>query len=263
MTSAEVATDKPELPRLSLPRQRSRTIGFWISLAVHAAIVALLWSRRDLLMPTPRPGDPGFTLGGGGGGGGGGGERATYIIALPPPPPQAAAPTPVPPVVTPPREEIPVAKPVVAPLAPPDTVPTQVAAATPGQGTAAGTAGDSGSGGGTGGGRGTGSGTGAGPGSGSGTGGEGGNVRPPELKGLVLPFGTPPRDLRGKVIKVTFAITADGRVERFDTDPVIEDRGYYRKFSEVVLAFRFRPARGPDGQPVAVVFPMEFTLPTQ
>ena len=40
-------------------------------------------------------------------------------------------------------------------------------------------------------------------------------------------------------------------------------RGYYRKFAEIVLGFRFRPARGPDGQPVAVVFPMEFTLPTQ
>ncbi len=262
MTSAEVATDKPELPRLSLPRQRSRTAGFWISLAVHAAIVALLWSRRDLLIATPRAGDPRFgNLGGGGGGGGG--ERATYIIALPPPPPQAAAPVVVPPVVTPPREATPVAQPVVTPLAPPDTVPTQVAAATPGQGTAPGTAGDSGSGGGTGGGRGPGTGTGVGPGSGGGAGGEGGSVRPPELKGLVLPFGTPPRDLRGKVIKVTFAITADGRVDRFDTDPVIEDRGYYRKFSEVVLAFRFRPARGPDGQPVAVVFPMEFTLPTQ
>ena len=74
---------------------------------------------------------------------------------------------------------------------------------------------------------------------------------------------TPPRELRGKTIKVTFAITTDGRVERFDTDPVITNRGYYQKFSEVVLGFRFRPARGPDGQPVAVVFPMEFTLPTQ
>lgn len=263
MTSVEAVTHKPELPRLSLPRQRWRSTGFWVSLGFHVVLIALLWNRRGLLVPTPRPGDSRFGDLGGGGGGGGGGERATYIIALPPAsPPPAAVPTPVPPVVAPPKVEAKVAPPVSAPVAP-DTVAPRTASAAPGTG--AGSAADGGAGGGTGGGQGPGTGGGAGPGSGSGTGpgGQGGNIRPPELRGLAIPFSTPPRELRGKTIKVTFAITTDGRVERFDTDPVITNRGYYQKFSEVVLGFRFRPARGPDGQPVAVVFPMEFTLPTQ
>ena len=263
MTSAEAATTKPDLPHLSLPRHRARSTGFWVSLAVHAALLALVWTRRDLLIPTPRPGDPRFGPLGGGGGGGGGGDEATYIIALPPvSPPTPAVTTPVPPpVVTPPKAETPVPQPVPAAVVK-DTVPTtQTASATPG----AGAGGDKGAGPGTGGGSGGGQGGGVGPGVGPGTGsgGEGGSIRPPELRGLAIPFSTPPRELRGKTVKVTFAITTDGRVERFETDPVITDRGYYQKFAEIVLGFRFRPARGPDGQPVAVVFPMEFTLPTQ
>lgn len=263
MTSAEAATTKPDLPHLSLPRPRTRSTGFWVSLAVHAALLALVWTRRDLLIPTPRPGDPRFGPLGGGGGGGGGGQEATYIIALPPvSPPTPAVKTPVPPpVVTPPKTETPVAQPV-PPAVARDTVPAaRTASAAPG----AGAGGDKGAGPGTGGGSGGGQGGGVGPGAGPGTGsgGEGGSVRPPELRGLAIPFSTPPRELRGKTVKVTFAITTDGRVERFDTDPVITDRGYYKKFADIVLGFRFRPARGPDGQPVAVVFPMEFTLPTQ
>ena len=266
MTSAEAATTRPDLPHLLLPHHRARSTGFWVSLAVHAALLALVWTRHDLLIPTPRPGDPRFgNLGGGGGGGGGGGQEATYIIALPPvPPPTPAATTPVPlPVVTPPKAETPVPQPVLPPVAQ-DTVPAaQIASATPGAGAGGAKGTGPGTGGGSGGGSGGGQGGGVGPGAGPGTGGEGGNIRPPELRGLAIPFSTPPRELRGKTVKVTFAITTDGRVERFETDPVITDRGYYRKFSEIVLGFRFRPARGPDGQPVAVVFPMEFTLPTQ
>ena len=265
MTSAEAATTRPDLPHLSLPRRRARSTGFWVSLAVHAALLALVWTRHDLLIPTARPGDPRFgDLGDGGGGGGGGGPEATYIIALPPvPPPTPAATTPVPPpVVTPPRTETPVPQPVPPAVVAQDTVPAaQTASATPGAGAGGAKGIGPGSGGGSGGGQGGGVGPGAGPGTGSG--GEGGSIRPPELRGLAIPFSTPPRELRGKTVKVTFAITTDGRVERFETDPVITNRGYYRKFAEIVLGFRFRPARGPDGQPVAVVFPMEFTLPTQ
>jgi hypothetical protein len=106
-------------------------------------------------------------------------------------------------------------------------------------------------------------GPGNGPGSGNGAGGEGGGIRPPELRGLAIPFSTPPKELRGKEVKVTFAVTADGRVDRFETDPVITNRGYYQKFAEAALGYRFRPARGPDGQPVAAVLVMYFTLPTQ
>ena len=262
MTSAEAATTRPELPHLSMPRQRTRSTGFWVSLAVHAALIALLWSRRDLLMPTPRAGDPQFGALGGGGGGGGGGQRVTYIIALPPAsPPAAAVPVPVPPVVTPPKADVPAPSPLPVAAAA-DTVARAPAGDTAGQGTpgAGSTPGSGGgAGGGTGGGQGSGNGTGIGPGTG---GGEGGGIRPPELRGLALPFGTPPKELRGKELKVTFAVTADGRVERFETDPVITDRGYYQKFSEAALGYRFRPARRPDGQLVAAVLVMYFTLPT-
>jgi len=263
MTSAEAATPRPDLPHLSLPRQRTRSTGFWVSLGVHVAILALLWSRRDLLLPTLRPGDPRFGNLGGGGGGGGGGEGATYIIALPPePPPAAEAPTVVPPVVAPPKVETPVPKPAPVTVAP-DTTAPKAASTTPGEGNSPGKGSDAGAGGGTGGGQGPGTGAGKGPGSGSGAGGEGGTIRPPELRGLAIPFSTPPKELRGKEVKVTFAVTADGRVERFETDPVISNRGYYAKFAEAAMGYRFRPARGPDGQSVAAVLVMYFTLPTQ
>lgn len=263
MTSAEAATTRPELPHLSMPRQRTRSTGFWVSLAVHAALVALLWTRRDLLVPTPRPGDPRFGNLGGGGGGGGGGERVAYIIALPPaPPPVAVAPAVVPPVVTPPKADVPVVTPAPVTVTP-DTVATRTVSSTPGAGASAGAGNTPGSGGGSGGGQGTGVGPGNGPGSGNGAGGEGGGIRPPELRGLAIPFSTPPKELRGREVKVTFAVTADGRVDRFETDPVITNRGYYQKFAEAALGYRFRPARGPDGQPVAAVLVMYFTLPTQ
>ena len=84
-------------------------------------------------------------------------------------------------------------------------------------------------------------------------------IRPPELRGLALPFGKPPKELRGKTITVLFSITTDGRVDHFETQPEITDRGFYKKFSEVVMGYRFKPARGPDGQPVAVVFPISST----
>jgi len=261
MTSVEAATTRPELPHLSMPRQRTRSTGFWVSLAVHAALIALLWSRRDLLVPTPRPGDPRFGDLGGGGGGGGGGERVTYIIALPPvSPPAAAVPTPVPPVVTPPKAAVPVLSPQPAATAV-DTL-ARAPSDTTGQGTSAGAGSTPGSGGGTGGGSNGGQGSGTGTGNGPGSGGEGGSIRPPDPRGLSFPFGTPPKELRGKELKVTFAVTADGRVERFETDPVITDRGYYQKFSEAALGYRFRPARRPDGQAVAAVLVMYFTLPT-
>jgi TonB family protein len=53
--------------------------------------------------------------------------------------------------------------------------------------------------------------------------------------------------MRGRSVTVTFWIGTDGRVERVSLDPPIDDRGFQRKFIEVMRNYRFRPARGPDG----------------
>jgi protein TonB len=126
-----------------------------------------------------------------------------------------------------------------------------------GPGTGPGTGG--GAGGGTGAGLGPGDGSGAGPGTGGGS--EGGGFRPPELRDLAFPFDNPPKELRGASLNVTFWVRVDGRVERYQVDPQINDRDYARKFDEVIRAFRFIPARGPDGARVAGTTTVTFTLP--
>ncbi len=92
-------------------------------------------------------------------------------------------------------------------------------------------------------------------------GGEGGTFRPPELRDLAFPFDTPPKELRGASLDVTFWVKVDGRVERYEVNPEIDDRDYARKFDEVVRAFRFTPARAPDGTRVAGTTTVTFTLP--
>ncbi len=252
-----------EPPRLLLPMPRRRAAGLWVSVAVHAAILAVLWLKRDALIATPVAGDPRFGSASGGGGGGGGGQVTTYIIALPPVPPPDAVPTTVPPVITPPKVDVVPVQP--APVPPPVAVADTHAVATaanpaaggvsPGAGTGAGSAG--GSGGGEGGGTGTGNGTGSGPGSG----GQGGGIRPPTLRGLIPPLGDrPPKELRGKTVKVLFSIAADGHVIRFETDPGISDAKYAKGFSEKMMGFRFTPARTMSGEAVASVMSIEFTL---
>jgi protein TonB len=118
-----------------------------------------------------------------------------------------------------------------------------------------------GAGGGEGGGVGPGAGPGVGAGTGGGAGGEGGVVRPPELRDLAFPFDNPPKELRGASLAVTFWVRVDGRVERYVVDPEIADRDYARKFDEVIRAFRFTPARAPDGSRVAGTTTVTFTLP--
>ena len=238
---------------------------------IHALLIALavrtgdrLWSR------TLAPGDPAL-LAGGGGGGGGGGSRVAYIT-LPPPPAAPTMPRQMP--VTPPRPHVepepivtpPVPEPTVvaeAPTSPPDTEPidSQPASATPPTTSSAGTG--PGVGPGTGGGAGKGIGPGQGPGAGPGTGGggAGGTVRPPELRDLAFPFDTPPKELRGASLAVTFWVRVDGRVDRYEVTPEIADRDYARRFDEVIRAFRFTPARAPDGTTVAGTTTVTFTLP--
>ena len=104
-------------------------------------------------------------------------------------------------------------------------------------------------------------GPGSGEGTGPGVGGGGGVVRPPELRDLAFPFETPPKELRGASLDVTFWVRVDGRVERYEVRPAINDRDYARKFDEVIRAFRFTPARAPDGTRIAGTTRVTFTLP--
>jgi hypothetical protein len=243
------------------------------SLLIHALIIALavrsgerLWSR------TLAPGDPALAAGGGGGGGGGGGPRVAYIILPPPTAPKMPRMTPVTSPPPPPTKTEPLAAPpptpvVPAPTPPPapiDTQPTPAVASAPTDGLA-GTSPGAGPGavGGTGGGvvPGIGSDRGPGAGPGNGGGGAGGSVRPPELRDLAFPFDTPPKELRGASLAVTFWVRVDGRVDRYEVAPEIADRDYARKFDEVIRAFRFTPARAPDGTTVAGTTTVTFTLP--
>jgi hypothetical protein len=134
--------------------------------------------------------------------------------------------------------------------------------ATSGTGQGSGSGADSGAGGGSGGGTGGGTGPGEGLGVGPGSGGDSTDIAPPQLRNWVPPMERPPKELRGRTIRVTFWVSADGRVDKFETDPEIEDRDYLEKFSEIVMKTRFRPARTRSGVPVAVVFPMDFILAT-
>ena len=222
-----------------------------------------LWS------PTPTPGDRG--LSGSSSAAGGGGNRVAYIT-LPSLPKTASAPefTVDAPQVPPPKS---IQTPAVEPVQPspesterPDTVPIAVVADTSmpqaeggvrqgvdGAGTGAG--GTSGTA------VGPGTGEGSGAGAGTGGGGEGGTLRPPEPRDMAFPFDTPPKELRGVSLNVTFWVGADGGVERYQVEPAIRDREYAKKFDEVMRAFRFTPARTPDGRWVAGTTKISFTLP--
>ena len=84
---------------------------------------------------------------------------------------------------------------------------------------------------------------------------------PPELRDLAFPFDDPPKELRGASLNVTFWVRNDGRVDRYEVMPEISDRDYARKFDEVIRAFRFTPARAPDGTRIAGTTRVTFTLP--
>jgi hypothetical protein len=249
---------------LLLPGSRRRYDGLAVSLLLHALVIGLavyhgerVWSR------TLAPGDPALPRGGGGGGGS---HRVAYIslpLFVPPAPPPAVR---IEPIVPPkPVEPRPVSKvlpqePVHTPPQPVDTVPVaQRPRATPNSaGAGPGVSGGAGGGAGPGVGAGTGPGTGTRPGTG---GGEGGVSSPPELRDLAFPFDTPPKELRGASLNVTFWVRVDGRVERYEVDPRIMDQDYAHKFDEVIRAFRFTPARAADGSRIAGTTTVTFTLP--
>lgn len=255
---ADAAAARPL--RLGLPRGARRSpVSGAISLLLHLLVLAavLRVGRAMWQQPDPAAGAAFERALRGGGGGGGGGQEMVYV-AVPKAPPPAAMPAPVPtPAPTPPPPETkPEPTPEPAPVAP---APTEVAsgagAGGPGQGT--------GTGGGSGVGTGVGSGTGAGAGPGAGTGGEGGVVRPPVWFGGGVPYETPPKDLRGRQISVTFWVGADGRVQKFETDPPLPDGDFARKFAEVMMGYRFKPARAPDGSAVPGTATLTWTLRTR
>lgn len=243
----------PTAPTIFFPKPRRSAWGGVVSVLVHLAVVLLILFFRMRALGSweevTDAGDPSQKKGGGGGGG------SIQVVALPAlarpaaarvaqvvPPPPPVVPVPDPVVVQPPPPPQP--EPVVAVSAPPDSI-TSASAGQGGTGTGAGK--------GTGTGTGTGSGTGPGSGSGSGpgTGGEGGRGRPPEPRQVILPPLDYPRSLRGQTVAVTFWVGTDGRVERVELAPEIDDRGFSKKFSEVMKSYRFRPARSPEGAIIA------------
>ncbi|MGH7591583.1 MAG: hypothetical protein ACREOE_12665, partial [Gemmatimonadales bacterium] len=229
------------VPLLALQHRTARSpLAVGLSVLLHIVIIVLLIAPWAFFNADMRAGlVTALTGGGGGGGRGGETEAAAYISVPAPKAPPPSAPTPVPaPVTPPPVQETPVA---TAPAAPVDSVvSSSKGVVAPGQGLANGP----GKGGGSGGGEGPGSGNGSGSDTGPGTGGNGGRGTPPEPRRFAVPWnGSTPKALRGKMVLVTFWVTANGDVARVSESPRIEDTEFRRAFEEAMLAYRFRPAR--------------------
>ena len=240
-----------------VPSNRRSPAGVLVSILLHLLIGTVLFLR--IREDFARVLDGGRQGPGPQGGGGGGAGRVAYITLPAPtssprvavtveppretPPPVPVTPTPTPPPVIPPP--VPEAQPVAvaAPFA--AAAPDSIAGAGPGR--------DGGEGGGTGGGVGPGTGPGAGPGTGTG-GGEGGTGKGPEPRFLIIPPPDPPKELRGVDLKLTFWIDQGGTVKRVEVQPEIRDRKFADKLKESMLHYRFRPATGPDGTPIAAVY---------
>jgi hypothetical protein len=245
---------------LKLPRSRRRWSGLAASLLLHGLLLGLLVAHGERLWSrTLAPGNPALR-GGRSSGPGSGGNRVAYITLPSMPEPAAPVAPRVSPPVPPPKLVVPPApqpeQPKVAAPQPVDTVAAPAVAlkalgGEPGAGAGRGV-GDT---------IGPGQGDGGGGGTGTGPGGEGGRVRPPEPRDMAFPFDTPPKELRGISLNVTFWVRVDGRVERYTVEPEIKDRDYAKKFDEVMRAFRFTPARAPDGTRVPGTTRISFTLP--
>jgi hypothetical protein len=226
------------------------------SLLFHALfIAAILWPATQFLTIND-PGNPFLPPGGGGGGGGGGGEAVAYI-SLPAftPPPPAAEVVEVPPVETPEVPTVPEPVPVRDSVKADTQVVAMNLGTTPGTGT-----GSTGTGSGVGPGTGSGTGPGSGPGTGPGSGGGVSLARDPYWTQAIMPPENPPRELRGRTVEIMFWIKADGRVERVEFNPEIENRGFATKFRERMLDFLFSPARSATGAAIAVKYSISVTI---
>ena len=255
-------TRRPVTPSLKLPGAPHRYGGLAASILLHGLLVGLLVVQGDRLWSHTLV--PGNSTPGSSSAGGGGGNRVAYItlpsIPRPASPPHFRVTPPVAiqkTVPAPAREPVPVSPTASA------AVDTAAAAVVTNQPDSTGPANGTGAGGtaGAGGRPGTGPGAGVGGAHGTGGGGEGGTLRPPEPRDMAFPFDTPPKELRGVSLNVTFWVRADGRVERYQVEPPIKDREYAKKFDEVMRAFRFTPARAPNGARVAGTTRISFTLP--
>lgn len=227
-----------------------------MSVLVHGLLIAALFLAAWLrLLDWESAGPAGDPLLSGGGGGGG---RAVRAVALP----GFSAARPAQPAVQQTAEVTPEPVPTPVPVEELLTAPepdVQIAATVPDTLIGAPDAGrgGSGSGGGMGSGRGTGEGSGTGPGSGSGSGGGEGAGGPgsggaaPVPRQVILPPLDYPRTMRGQRVAVTFWVGTDGRVRRVELEPEIADRGFAKRFRDVMMQYRFRPARSPEGTPIA------------
>jgi hypothetical protein len=75
--------------------------------------------------------------------------------------------------------------------------------------------------------------------------------------------GSTPKELRGAELRVTWYLLETGKIARMEVDPPIKDRDFAKRFLDRAGSFRFRPARSPDGTPVAGVITMTFILGTK
>ena len=231
--------------------------GTVLSALLHVGVIALLvWlgARRTFVDANRGLGDDSRR----GGGGGGGGVHAVAMFALMS---GQQSPTIQPPVaqvqLPPPPQETPTTIP--EPVKPPEEVAvTQAPAAGAGEGAGAGTGVGPGSGTGTGGGSGGGVGTGTG--NDSGPGGGGGTVFPPGLQGIILIPPSPPRELKGQRLRVTFRISERGEVVDVDVNPQIRDRGYRDQFMDRMRHYTFTPAYTRDGHAVAAEMTITVTV---
>jgi periplasmic protein TonB len=268
--SAETDEKRPYRPPVGMPLRGEGRWGAPFSLAVHVVLILLLVTPLFARVVAPElfpGGGPGPAGGGGGGRGGAGGWRPEPItpeglryMRVAPEPPPPATPDPAPEEVQVPQETPP-PQPQPAPPAEEPALEQAAPAVAPLPGTGGGTGNDgtNGTGPGTGGGVGSGVGTGTGSATGPGTGGGAGRDYLPTPDFLPLPPEPRPGRVRGRSIAVTFTVNERGEIVSLDFAST-GDRGYDRRFRERLREARFRPAVGPDGQPMAATFPITFQL---
>jgi len=91
-------------------------------------------------------------------------------------------------------------------------------------------------------------------------GGDGGRLMAPVPRRMVIPPPDPPKSLRGREVRVTFVVDAEGLVSRVSIEPEIQDREYRDRLLDAMRHYRFTPARNPDGTPVPGTYVVTVTL---